>query len=517
MLAAACACTGPLDRRDGALIIELVDVPAQVDELAIEVHAGGRTFALEIARPPNDRITAFSAVPAGSATLDLRLFAGGLLVATKLGMPVEVVEGATEVVTAAFALGPEIVIDDPAVGASHHVADGFVALTVRAVDPALPTRLTVEVGGTQIEALPTARGWFAMIDPALAGPILPAPLDIELEACVIGAGGLCSQHARSVEIHRRAWLVDLGAVAAARPTVAHSAVIIGDESGALHVLEQADGQARFAAVQLAAPLSLPAVDVGGQVAVVDGANVLSLVALDTGARSPWQRALGADRPTAPAFDRGSIIVAAGRRVLQIDPADGSALEIASTAAVIRAPPLADPLGLVVVDVAGHVVVLDAAGAVAGTTSLEAAVIAQPARDGADAIVATVRGHVFRIASDASAVSLADLGAPVVHAPLVLGDHVVVAAGEEVAWVSTAGVTRRRLPAPITGAPAAWGPEPGVVVGLRSGLVVALDSDGALRVIARLEGAALSPAVVGTEIAVAGSRGVLDLLKPEEGL
>src|SRR5688572_26594342 len=91
----ACA---PLDRRDGALVIALERVPPQVDMIEIVVRADGRSFEQVVARPMDGRITEFSAVPAGPAELDLRLFAGTELVDMRLGIAIEIVEnGSVEV------------------------------------------------------------------------------------------------------------------------------------------------------------------------------------------------------------------------------------------------------------------------------------------------------------------------------------------------------------------------------------------------------------------------------------
>jgi len=514
-VAAAVACAGPLDRRDGALVIELLAVPDVVDEVGVTLHADGRVFEHRQLRPMDDRITALTAVPAGAARLDIRLFAAGTLVATRLGMPVDVEQDDTKTVSAQFDLGPEIEIRDPSEGAAHHVGDGFVPLTIRAVDPSLPTELEVVVNGEMIETLPTAIGWFAMIDPSLAGSILPAALTIDVAACAVAGARLCGDHRRVVEVHRRDWRVKLPAVAQAPATMIDDLLIIGDESGALHLLELVDGSSRVEPLALAAPMSLGPAVVGDRVAVVDGEDRLMLVSPD-GTRSMWNLALGPQRATAPRAYANRIVVGAGRTVVAVDASSGARSELITSPAAIRAPVLVDAHGIVVADTAGNVTVLDAADMHVTREQLGEPVLAPPVRLDAGAIVATLDGTVAKIDA-AGLVAIADLEAPVVHPPLIVGDRVVVAAGNELSWIGRGEVTTRRLPAPITGAPAPWGSDDAVIVGLASGLLIRVHPDQPPLIVSRLPGAALSPVVISGRIAVAGSRGDLVLLRPEDGI
>ena len=80
----AAACGGPLDRKDGALRIQMTGVPDEVDALELTLHAGAREFTLTRARPANDLVDDFSAVPAGQWTLDLTLLAATTAMASYL-------------------------------------------------------------------------------------------------------------------------------------------------------------------------------------------------------------------------------------------------------------------------------------------------------------------------------------------------------------------------------------------------------------------------------------------------
>src|SRR5687767_13196424 len=107
LLVAIAACGGPLDRRDGALVIRLENAPASAETAEISVYAAGRTFKAVVPRPPDDRITELSAIPIGHAVVDVRLRERELAIASAVDLEVEILENATQEVVALFGQGPE--------------------------------------------------------------------------------------------------------------------------------------------------------------------------------------------------------------------------------------------------------------------------------------------------------------------------------------------------------------------------------------------------------------------------
>src|SRR5437016_3636599 len=73
--ASTLGCFGPLDRRDGRLSIELVNIPHETKTIAATVYAGGRRFDHQTPPPIGDKIDAFSAIPIGHASIEVKLLA----------------------------------------------------------------------------------------------------------------------------------------------------------------------------------------------------------------------------------------------------------------------------------------------------------------------------------------------------------------------------------------------------------------------------------------------------------
>jgi hypothetical protein len=112
----------------------------------------------------------------------------------------------------------------------------------------------------------------------------------------------------------------------------------------------------------------------------------------------------------------------------------------------------------------------------------------------------------------------ELAANVAEAPVVIGERLVVAASDELAWIDGTGARRNQysVGGPINGAPVVWDSET-VAVGLRSGAIVLAREDGSKKTLAFIDGAVLALDVIPTTppcIAAGGSRGDLELLRAE---
>ena len=201
------ACGGPLDRRDGALVIRMTGVPEAVTRLELTLHAGGRAFDLALVRPLDDVVDELTAVPAGAARLDLSLFAGDELVAALVGLAVVIDEDATREVVTAFGDGPKLQVELRG-ASSRPVWEGpvFVDVRDRTATPPAEIELSVWVDGVHVVAPPLADGaWVVQVDPVALGALLPRTVLVEVEACFIGLAGACARGGVEVELHRRLW------------------------------------------------------------------------------------------------------------------------------------------------------------------------------------------------------------------------------------------------------------------------------------------------------------------------
>jgi hypothetical protein len=520
MLALAVSgCWGPLDRRDGALSIELVELPPSTNAIEVTVHAGGRAFSERIARPPGDVIDSFSAIPAGAARIDARAFEDTRPLTSRRNVPIEVVEGKTTTVRIGFSAGPEVRVLSPDDGARFHISDGAIEVVVEAIDPLLPTDLAIRIGDRALPAVASAGArWTANIDPLEAAPILPAELTIDIEACAAGDRAACTSHTRKVLVERRAWKKQLAAVARARPAFsafAGGTIVFGDREGMFHIFALATGEPRYAGVMLNAPLTRATVIADDLAITVDGAGVLHGFALATGLES-FALALGAPRPTSPVFDGRRILVGAGRRLLAIDHLSETVRELAVFTATITAAPWADERGVIAADSSGQVMFLDASDRVEAIETLPRGAIVPPIREGAGALIADESGLVHRVRTAGEPVMLSP---PPVHPPVRAGEAIVYAFGDRLAWIRPDRVTIREAGGPITGAPASWPSGQAVVIGIQQpSLVKAADEEGRAKVISRIEGAPLPALLIEgpTRLVVPSNTGSLEMFELEEG-
>jgi hypothetical protein len=520
---AGSACGGPLDRRDGALIIRMTGVPPAVDRISLTLHAGGRDFPLALPRPPDDIIDALTAVPAGPGSLDLALLSGEATVARLQGYPVDIVElGVKEVITA-FGDGPELQVALRTPG-PQPVWSGPVLIDVRDQTPVPPAEVALEVwvDGAPHPAPPLMAGAAVLqLEPTALASALPRTFRVEVEGCFEGLPGACTTRTLEVEAHRRLWRTTGLARPAGAPLVleAEGWLVVGDEQGRLHVLAIDTGEPVQAALTLGAELTGAAARVGAVVAIADRGGAVHGLAVGTAGLTPrWRRALSAPRPSPVVSDGARFVVGDQARLLALAPDDGAEAALATLSAPILAAPLADEAGVAAGDLEGRVVSLDRQDNLRFEEALGAAIYAAPARDGARLVVITGEGALHTLdAAGRPARAPVDLGAPVVFPPVPVATGWAVAAGRSVLFVEGDAVRAVPVGERVMGAPAPWPEGDGVVVGLFNGRVVVARPTGA-RTLGLLPGLALHPATLpGPPRAfVGGSVGEYQGLRAEEG-
>lgn len=518
----AAACGGPLDRKDGALRIQMTGVPDEVDALELTLHAGAREFTLARARPANDLVDDFSAVPAGQWTLDLTLLAATTPVARLEGYPVEVVQDRVQEILTPFGDGPMLQVD-LRTGAAHPVWAGpiFVEVRDRTEVPPAELILSVHVDGVAQPAPPPADGsWVIQVDPAPFAGARTEPVIIEVEGCYQGLIAACSVGQVAVEVHRRVWGVELGARPAGAPLLLEPEgwLVVGDEQGNLHVVDTETGAPVQAPLTLGGELFGPAVRAGATVAITDRVGAVHGLEIGAGGLTArWRHPLS-PRPTPVASDGARFYVGDGARLLALAPADGVEAVLATLSAPLHAAPLADDSGTVAADLLGQVVSLDVQDNLRFRVELGGAVYATPARDAGRVRIATGEGVLITLGpAGGEALEPVALGAPVGFAPVRVASGWAVAAGRSVKFIDVGGVHDVPLGERVMGAPAPWPDGEGVVVGLYNGRVVVVRPDGA-KTLGRLEGLALSPVTrAGPPRAFLGSSaGALQALRAEEG-
>jgi outer membrane protein assembly factor BamB len=514
-LFAICLACQPLDRRDGALVIALIRAPASVDGIDVIVRAGGRSFRELVPRPADDRITSFSAVPAGPGEVDLKLFAGSELVDARDAIPVEIVEGEVSEITVNFERGPDFTIIEPVEGEPHLLFGGpIIPVAIELVNAELMVDVTATANREPVALARAGTGFIGTIDPAIAGDVLPATITLEITACLADARSDCIQRTRAIEVTRASFRVEVAPATPSRPVKWGEAIVVADGAGMVHAVTSTSGARVFEPIDLGAPVNEDIAVVGdmlyataadGRVFVVDLSAEQIAEELELGATS------------APVAGPSGVIVAADRNLISI----GDRRTIASLPRRVRAPPLVDEDGIVAADTQGNVLALDGAGAQLFLVNVGGTIYAQPVRFAGRIVVATnVGGELIHLdpldGGEVERVSF-DL---ISHAPLAIGDRLIVAAGDRVVFIQGDRTTAQPVNSNITGAPVAWGDA--VVVGMQSGLVRRV-TEGGSRVIARVEGAALGLSVIeslgpgrGAGIAAIGSRGDFALLEPEEG-
>jgi hypothetical protein len=514
------SCVGPLDRKDGALVIVLIGAPSATDRLAVVVHDGGRDFSAAVARPAGDVIRDFSAVPEGTVSVDVVAYAAGQQLGAVLGRPIDIAAGKTSTLTASLLPAGQdpaaVTILDPADdGVLVPVFGGPITLTVMA-DPTATLVLDVHANGQPIGLLDLTEGeWSGQIDPHLAGPLLPAPLSIVVESCVAGDPSTCSHATRTVVVDRRLWRADLGAKAGAPPAydAASDTVVIGDELGQIHLLSSTGTLRVSPPPQLAKPVRASIAIAGGRAVAVDGVGTAHALRLTDGSEV-WRASLGTSAPTGAVADPASsrVIVGAGPALLALAD-DGTRRTLAMLPGTMRADPRVDRFGIVAADLSGNAVALGPDGALLWTAApLTASIYAPPARTATTAARPTgtllLVGDIENLLVQLDAATGArlgppiNLGAPVVHAPIELQTGILaVAAADRLLWVDLASgqVTPEPMNEQITGAPALWPDGRHVVLGLFHGKVVVAgpgdDPQAGPAVLSRLDPPAFSPLIL----------------------
>jgi hypothetical protein len=504
----------PLDRRDGSLVIVLSRVPAQVDAIEVTVRAGARSFEELVARPNDDRITDFSAVPAGPAELDLRLFAGSELIDARLAIGVEIVEDAVVELPVSFESGPDFTIEDPREGERHLVRDGGgITVVVQPVNSALLIDMTATANGEPVALVENGTFFVGEIDPSLAGSVLPAQIVLKVLACLEEVPSSCIERERSVAVTRAPWRLEVAPQTLSRPRWWRESILLVDGAGTLRALTSTGGDA-LDPIALSTPVAEDVALSGDLVHVTarDG----RLLTLDLTTRMTSELDLGAT--SAPISFAMEVVVAADRDLIRLPD-----VVVGSLPHRVRAPPLVDPDGIVAADIQGHVMAFDPAGATLFLTDAGAPVFAQPVRHRDRIVIAASSGEVLQLDpfSGAEAVPRLHLTGAIAHAPLVIGERLIAAADDRVVFIADTEITASvRVGATITAAPVRWGDA--AVVGLQNGLVRRVTESGS-RVIERVGGAVLGLLVIdslgpgrGAGIVAVGSGGDLALLEPEEG-
>lgn len=519
-LAAFAACGGPLDRRDGAISIVLMEVPVEVDSFQVLVRAGGRDFSADIPRRGSDVIDEFSAVPIGPALITVRAMVGAFAVASRVNIPVEVIEGQTQVVHVPLASGPEVQVISPEAGAHHRISAGPIAVIVEAVDPQLPTDLSIRLGDQDLALTADAgRRWSASIDPHQVAPVLPATITINIVACAAGSKTACTTTERTVRIERTLWSAQFPLITA-RPSYAPGVFVFGDREGKLRIVSAEDGTEKHV-LALAGPLRRATVVANDLAIAVDNDGVMHAISVATGAEV-WSRALGHPRPTRPVFDTAyaldRLVIGAGRRLLSIDTALGGVEELAVMSATITAAPLADANGLVAGDSAGEVLFFDVNGSIVDRASIGAKVVVQPIRDGESTLIFDELGGIHRLHGN-DPLPQVQLSPQPIHDPVRAGAAIAVAHGDRLTFIrgsrvltvpAGGSITFAPIPAPIGG---------GVLIGINQPpLIKSILESGEQRVVSRMDGPPLSGILLDAppRLLAPANTGALQLFELEEG-
>jgi hypothetical protein len=524
---------GALDRKDGAIKIVLVGMPDNARIVDATVTGGEqRSFHARVPRPVDGIVAVFSAVPVGRDRVDVKLFdEEALTPIEEMSEMVDVIEHDVREVIVRFSKAPDgaldVRIEHPEDGSQYEIANGPITLQVMKGDPMIAIDLRVTVNDRELMLSESVLDWTADVDPHLAGDVVPAQLAIVAHACRAGSTSLCADVTSTIEVNRRHWSAKLGGAILAPVAVAGDAVIAASRAGDVGAFGLAEGTSPKGAALPAAPVAGPIV-MDDLAIVVDAAGTVHALPLDL-APERWSLALGVGHATGPSAqpERARIVVGSGRQVFAIDLQAHAKAELFRLADDLGAPPYVDPLGVVAADVRGDLSAFDSMDRRVFDASAGAPVYAPIVRGLASEIIAvTSDGVVNRYDADSGAVIGApiDLAAAVRAAPIIAGDHLVIAAADQLAWIDRSGSVVAKYPvgAPITAAPrlVPWSLKPTVAIGLRTGAVLFARIDEPLKSLSNIEGAvlALAPADAGSVhlVIAGGSRGDLEALRPEEG-
>jgi hypothetical protein len=508
------ACGGSLDRRDGALLIELKGVPAGADEFSVTVATEKQTFAATFARRSQDVINDFSAVPIGRATLGIVVRSRGRALTSRQNISVEVLENKTQLVIVELAAGPEISIVEPAETSVRRFSQGNVEIRVLRVDETVPTDLWIRVGTSTIPHTIEGSGWTASIDPKMFVTAPPSSFWIDIEACAAGDRVACTVTRRVVMIERRAWKIDLPVIRA-RPAISGGTVVVGDRQGGLHVVSLESGEVQRV-LALDGPLTRPVLIAADLIVALDGGGVLRALPLAGGAQA-WSVELGSEA-SAPIYDeqKDRILAGAGARLVAIDLSSGELRELHVFENTISRAPLADQYGAVAADDRGKVIFFDSGDRVESEAQLDSAPAVPPIRQGADTIFFDDRGAMYRFPSPGKT-ALVLAPAPY-HAPVLAGDTIAVAFGDRVAFIRGEEATIIEAGGPITGAPLTWPEGQAVLIGLsRPPVVKLISEDRRQRVVSSTGGAPLPGLLRESprQVLVPQNTGALEMFELEE--
>jgi len=406
----------------------------------------------------------------------------------------------------------------------HARASGLIFIDVEDRTPSPPAETVLEVWAAGVLQAPPVYadgGWIIAVDPALAGDLLPADLEVKVQACFQGLPSLCTTRSTTVRVHREAWQHQLSD----RPSGPALLVpergwlVVPDDLGKLWLLDAQTGALVQPALQLGDGLVGAAVRQEETVAVAERSGaVFGLSITDEGLEQKWQADLSAPRPSPVASQAGRLFVADQAQVYEVSALDGTLSPWGQASAPIVAAPLVLPDGVVVADLLGQVLKLGAPGQVTFRTETGAAIYAPAVPQGSELRVGTSEGAWLSLDAQGQVIDRQEFGAPIVLAPTRQSDGWAVAAGRSVFFVSGQGVVEVPMGERIMGAPAPWPGSPaGVVVGLFNGRVVRVRAASGARTLSVLQGLALAPSV-GTssnQVIVGTSAGRLHALVPEQ--
>jgi hypothetical protein len=496
----------PLDRRDGALVIELLHVRSEVDAYRVVVRADGRSFEEMGRRPSDDVIRSFTAVPAGRAEVDVELFAGRTLVHSRVGQTIEIAEDAEATLTLNLEDGPEFEIIEPKGEYQLRTATSIVVV-VQPTNAELDVVVRATANGEAIEMQQTGTDYVGTISPSLAGAVLPAPIVLEVTVCLAAAPEDCRMRSQTITVTRASWRAPIASQSRSRAVAWGDALVQVDGGGTLRVFTASTGVEKFS-IALGTPVAedIAIADDVAYATARDGR--LFEIDLVVGA-APRSFPLGAT--SAPVAGEIGLVVAADRDVL----VDRSV--VATMPGRVRAPPLVDEFGIVAADLFGNVVALDESGAMLFMANVGAPVFAAPVRYGTGTAIATSAGSIVQLdANGLETVPRVELMQPIAFAPAVIDVRLIAASGDRVVFIEGSRVVASlSVNDTITGAPVGW-IDGGAIVGTQSGLVRRV-TDTASKPIERVRGAALGALVLPAigAIAAVGSDGELVLIEPEE--
>lgn len=517
LLVVVAACGGPLDRADGAVVLLLRGAPEETREVEVEARAGARVFHLRRPRPADDRLADLSAVPTGPLVIDVRALGPEGVLAERAGVELEVPLDGTVTATVTLGGAPEVELERPRPGAGHRADQGPIVVSLRNRDPGRPLDVKLEVAGRPVPIVDAGVSWVARVDPTMAGRDLPASLALVVTAC---ADGVCLRLEREVLVHRRLGTAQVGRASLHGPWLEEGEAWLGDADGRVWrwPLDTPETPPLRAA-ELRPPLG-PIVVEADHAWLVDGDGALVGVPLAGGPEVrlelPDGPHAGPSRRRAP--DGRALVLAAGLRLLAVDPERRRVETLATLEAEAAAAPLADAEGVVGLDQTGGLIFVQGSRTTR-RLALGFAALAPPARIDGRLWVASLDGAVWRIEPDADPAAAVDaLDAPVVFAPAASALGPVFAAGDRAIWVGPSRAEVRlgvAITAPLVPCPGAA--DGSVLAGRRDGRVERVSPDGQRRPVQALPGAvvALVPLETPPRVLAVSADGRVELLRLED--